>query len=129
MSFISRLLIFGPLCLVLSVGCGSKVNPKGDFLPGGGGSGGTLPGIDGSAGEAATVPSFTYDVMPLLKKGCVCHVQGGQPPLLDTYANVTANAAVSLQSVKGGSMPPDGPLSSSDTDILQRWITAGTPNN
>lgn len=123
---IGRLFIFGPLCLVLFFACGSKINPLGDYKNGAGGSG---PPIDGGAGEAGQVPSFTYDIEPLLKRGCLCHVQGGQDPLLDTYANVVANAAASLQSVKAGLMPIDGPLSSSDIDLLQRWVDAGTPNN
>lgn len=114
--------------------CGDKINPLGNHPTGTGGSGGPPGGgIDGGqvseAGNPTGPVSFTNDIAPLLKKGCLCHVQGGVDPLLDTYTNVRANANAALQSVLAGDMPPAGPLSSADTGLLQSWINAGTPNN
>jgi hypothetical protein len=134
MSRIGRLTITGALSFWLLLACGDKINPKGEYQPtGAGGTGGAPPagGTDGGSAslDAGTAPSFTYDIMPLLKKGCLCHVQGGEAPLLDTYLNVKSNANASLSSMQNESMPPSSPLSKSEIDLFQRWINAGTPNN
>jgi len=129
------LTIIGSLTLGLLFACGDKINPQGEYQTGTGGSIGPTPtgGADGGganeAGPPAPTVSFVNDVMPMLKKGCLCHVQGGEAPLLDTYSNVKANANASMQSILAGDMPPQGPLSASDKNILQSWINAGTPNN
>ena len=122
MLFFGRALILGPLCAALLLACGSKVNPLGNYPS-------VLPAaLDGGPVEAAVPPSFTYQIMPLLKKSCLCHVQGAETPLLDTYTHVVANAAASLQAMDDGIMPPSGPLPGSDIDLLRSWIAAGTPN-
>jgi hypothetical protein len=77
----------------------------------------------------ATFPSFATDIVPLLKKACLCHVQGGQPPLLDTHANVKANASASLKAMGQATMPPGSGLATSDQNLLQAWVNAGAPNN
>jgi hypothetical protein len=131
------LTIIGSLTLGLLFACGDKINPQGDYQTGTGGSIGPTPtgGVDGGeqteAGPPGNTVSFVNDVMPLLKKSCLCHVLGGEAPLLDTYSNVKTNARVSMQSIQAGDMPPppQSLLSASDKNILQSWINAGYPNN
>jgi hypothetical protein len=128
---IGSLTIIGTVSLGLLFACGDKINPRGDF-PTGEPTGGTIGSVDGGGqtGEAGVPPGFTYDILPLLKKSCLCHVQGGVQPPLDTYSNVKANANASMQSILDGSMPVGlPPLSTSDKNLFQSWINAGTPNN
>lgn len=127
---IGSLTIIGSVALCLTFACGDKINPRGNY-PGGEGPGGTTGSLDGGpGGEAGLPPGFTYDILPLLKKSCLCHVQGGVQPLLDTYSNVKANANASMQSILDGSMPQGlPPLSASERNLFQSWINAGTPNN
>ena len=142
---IRTLTVVGSLCFCLLLACGDKINPKGDYPTGTGGTEGPPPtaGIDGGevseagaqggtgggGGTTAPAVSYTNDIVPLLKKACLCHVVGGQEPLLDTYPNVKKNAAASMQSINDGIMPPASALSSSDKALFQSWINAGTPNN
>lgn len=124
---IGSLTIIGSLALLFA--CGDKINPRGDYPTGGAGG---VPGIfdGGESAEAGLPPSFTYDILPLLKKACACHVSGGVPPLLDTYTNTKANAIDSMQSIDNGTMPVGlPPLSASEKALFQGWINAGTPNN
>jgi hypothetical protein len=127
---IRSLSIIGAMSLCLLFACGDKINPRGEYTTGSGagGANGALDG--GESAEAGLPPGFTYDILPLLKKSCLCHVQGGEPPLLDTYSNVKANANASMQSILDGSMPQGlPPLSTSEKNLFQSWINAGTPNN
>ena len=140
MSRTGSLTIVGALSFCWLLACGDKINPQGpyDYGTGGtstpaGGTGGGEVSEAGSQGGAggSTVPavSYTNDIAPMFKKGCLCHVQGGQAPLLDTYSHAKQYAAVSLQSMSAGRMPPGSSASKADKDLLQSWIDAGTPNN
>lgn len=124
---IGSLTIIGSLALLFA--CGDKINPRGDYPTGGtGGVPGVLDG--GESAEAGLPPSFAYDILPLLKKSCACHVSGGVPPLLDTYTNTKANARASMQTIDDETMPKGlPPLSASEKALFQGWINAGTPNN
>jgi hypothetical protein len=138
---IGRLTVLGALSFCWLLACGDKINPNGPYDYGTGGTAGTPAGgaDGGEASEAgaqggaggSTTPavSYTNDIAPLFKKGCLCHVQGAYPPLLDTYSNAKRNAAASLQSMIDGSMPPGSAASKADKDLLQAWISAGSPNN
>jgi hypothetical protein len=124
---IGSLTIIGSLALLFA--CGDKINPRGDYSTGGAGG---VPGVldGGESAEAGLPPSFTYDILPLLKKECACHVSGGVSPLLDTYSNTKANANASMQSINNGTMPEGlPPLSASEKALFQSWISAGMPNN
>jgi hypothetical protein len=115
------------LCLCGLAACGDKINPAGDYPK----LDAALGGVDGGVGgEVGPVPSYAYDIVPLLRKSCLCHVTGGDPPLLDTYANVRSNASSSLQDILGDLMPLGAsPLSSSEKALFRSWVNAGTPNN
>ena len=131
---IGRLTIVGALSFCWLLACGDKINPQGNYPTRAGGTGGAPSvGIDGGPSvDSGPPPSFTYDIMPLLTKGCLCHVQGGQMPLLDTYPNVKANANASLRSMQNATMPLNlPPLPESEIDLFQSWINAAppTPNN
>ena len=120
------------------------------------GAGGTtdVGGIDGSVSEAGvseagvstggasgtggttTVAGVSYKntIAPMMTKSCAtsktCHSAGNPWSVdLDTYAGVKANAAASIASIKGGSMPPSGTFPAADLKNLQDWVTAGSPNN
>jgi hypothetical protein len=109
--------------------CGDKINPAG-FYPKEDAAA-VVVEDGGSVSEAGPVPSYAYDIAPLLVKSCLCHVRGGEPPLLDTYANVKSNASRSWQSILAGRMPPEGApsMSNGEKALFQSWVTAGTPNN
>ncbi len=108
------------------IACGDKINPAGPYPK----LDAAVGGDDSGASDAGPVPSYAYDIVPLLKKSCLCHVSGGEPPLLDTYANVRSNASSSLQDILGDLMPQGAPpLSASEKALFQRWVNAGTPNN
>jgi hypothetical protein len=69
-----------------------------------------------------------------MKSNCAtsgCHA--GSDPIagiaLDTYANVSANAAAANDAIQTGAMPPDGPLTAAEQKSFQDWVTAGAPNN
>ena len=128
---IGKLTIIGALSVGLLLACqDNKINPKGNFPTGAGGSAPPMGGIDGGqSGEVAPAPSYTYDIVPLVKNGCTCHFSGGVSPLLDSYTNVRDRANESLQSMKSGSMPEGSTASKGDIDLLQAWISAGSPNN
>jgi len=126
---IGSLTIIGSVSLGLLFACGDKINPRGDYTTeGAAGAPGTLDG--GQMAEAGVPASFTYDILPLLKKECACHVSGGVTPLLDTFAAAKANANASMQAIVNGTMPVGlPPLSTSEKELFQSWINAGMPNN
>ena len=104
MLFAGRLLILAPLCSVLLCACGSKVNPLGNYPS-------VLPAsdVDRGATEAAEPPASPTTSCPC-SRSRVCAMFKVPEPLLDTYTDVVANASASLQAIKIGIMPPEGPL-------------------
>ena len=90
---------------------------------------------------AASTPTFTKDVAPILYKNCAtCHRTGdiGPMPLL-TYQQARPWAASIREQVSTGQMPPwhsvdahgtfsnDRRLSDADKDTLLRWAAGGAP--
>ncbi len=132
MSIALRLLITPPICLVMLAACGSSGNSPGDYPLGNDGSVDltAMPrGEDGATGESAPLPSFAHDILPMLDKSCSCHALAGNPPLLDTYADVADSGAACLQSLEDGLMPPAASLPGSDFALLQSWVAGGMPDN
>ncbi|HEX6914488.1 MAG TPA: hypothetical protein VF145_04575 [Chitinophagaceae bacterium] len=89
--------------------------------------------------------SFSGDVLPILNSKCAtsgCHdgVPSHKPALTaeKAYGSLVNGGYVNLmlpsQSsiylvIKGGSMPPTGPLKSSDVQKVYDWIRTGAANN
>lgn len=89
--------------------------------------------------------SFSGDLVPLFTKNCAtsgCHdaIPTKKPALTADKAYTSlmnggyVNALLPHQSgiymiMKGGSMPPNGPLRSSETQKVLDWIRNGAPNN
>lgn len=89
--------------------------------------------------------SFSGDLVPMLEKNCAtsgCHdaIPTKKPSLTSDkaymslmnggYVNVLAPHQSGIYTVvKGGSMPPSGPLKSSDIQKILDWIRNGAPNN
>lgn len=88
-----------------------------------------------SAVDCTTISSkFSTDVMPIVTSTCAtpsCHNSTGVGGIvLQTYDQVKANTDRIRQRVLvDKTMPPNGALNSSELNIIQCWINAGTPNN
>ncbi len=90
---------------------------------------------------AATAPTFSRDVAPILHKNCVsCHRPGEMAPMsLLTYAEARPWARAIGRKVSDGAMPPwlaDAPdgtfanerrLTAAEKGIIGRWVAAGAP--
>jgi len=93
------------------------------------------------APAAASTPTFTHDIAPILYANCVeCHRAGEIAPMsLITYAEVRPWAKGIVRQVSSGVMPPwhaDAPhgtfrnergLTPAQKDLLERWDAAGAP--
>jgi hypothetical protein len=102
-------------------------------LGGSNGSGGsTSASKDGGASDAGGSVSFSKQILPLLTTNCgSCHT-GSNPNAginVGSYSTVKSSANSINSAIQNGIMPPSGPLSSSDKQLMQSWISAGTPNN
>jgi mono/diheme cytochrome c family protein len=101
------------------------------------------------AAVAASVPSYARDIAPIIQANCVtCHGAGGHGGwsassyelMMNTGRNKPVivpgnpNESLMIQKVTGkekigSSMPPFGPLTPEEIDLLIRWVAAGAPNN
>lgn len=78
--------------------------------------------------------SFTEDILPIMANHCAtpgCHVPGGAAPgILQTYEQISAFAGgIRFRAIEVGDMPPSGPLSPCNQNLLKAWIDAGAPDN
>lgn len=85
---------------------------------------------DVTVGETSgTAGALFTDVKDLLQSKCVtCHQPGGQQPVpnFTVDCNIVVNAArIRERAVVQGTMPPTGPLTQAEKDIISAWITAG----
>ncbi|MBF8456487.1 hypothetical protein IV494_04765 [Kaistella sp. G5-32] len=73
--------------------------------------------------------TYTNSIKPIMNANCTsCHSpNGGQSPYLDNYDDVKSNINLILEDLNSGSMPPNGPLSSTTIQTVQSWKDAGTP--
>ncbi len=90
---------------------------------------------------AATAPTFTKDVAPIVYKNCAtCHRPGEPAPMsLLTYKDARPWAKSIRQYISSGQMPPwhatephgvflnDRRLSEADKETLIKWVDAGAP--
>ena len=91
--------------------------------------------------HAATAPTFSKDVAPILFKNCVeCHRQSGMAPMsLMTYDDVRPWARAVRSKVVSREMPPWGAdpnvgkfandisLSKTEIETISAWVEAGAP--
>ena len=96
---------------------------------------------NGSAAPAASGPTFTKDVAPILFGNCTsCHRPGEIGPMsLLTYEEAKPYATAIMEEVEAGHMPPwhaEAPagtfsnerrLSAADRQTLINWVKAGAP--
>ncbi|MEL6349651.1 MAG: hypothetical protein AAFV53_41490 [Myxococcota bacterium] len=103
---------------------------------------------DERAGLAAADDTVTWhqDVAPIVAEHCMgCHVAGGVTPFqLDSYEAVRPMAAVMLDAIESGRMPPWSPVETDSCDpmmsfendprlsvekieTLRAWVEAGSP--
>lgn len=91
------------------------------------------------ANETCNVPetvSFAADVQPIINSNCAtsgCHVAGGTGTgNFESYDGVKAkvdDGSFVIEVFLDQTMPPSGNLGNCDSQILQAWIEADTPNN
>lgn len=88
--------------------------------------------------DCTTIASeFNADVNPIIQTYCVngCHEPGGSGtgdfksnPYVGVKSKVD-NGTFEQRAINTKDMPPSGPLSQTDIDILRCWLAAGAPNN
>jgi hypothetical protein len=85
--------------------------------------------------EKATTPvnqvegKFAVVYETVFKAKCVgCHGNSGGVNL-ETYESVISNIDRVRERLEQGTMPPSGPLSSGDSDLVLAWISEGAPRN
>ena len=103
--------------------------------------------LSATAAPTTTAPSFQSDVLPLLQTRCgachgslggwdassydsVIHSGGHGPAVLpgDAQGSLLAQKLLGTQTI-GGSMPPGGPLTQADIQLILDWIAAGALDN
>jgi hypothetical protein len=99
-------------------------------------------GLAGASVFAATLPSFSRDIWPILEMRCVsCHQAGEIGPMpLTSYSQVRPWARAIRQAVMTRTMPPwhaepeanhafrnDRSLSKAEIDRIAAWVDAGCP--
>lgn len=80
--------------------------------------------------ESGTTPGATFtEVKKLVQTICTgCHAPGGQQPNpnFTVDCNIVNNAAkINERAVVQGTMPPTGPLSQAQKDVITAWVNAG----
>jgi hypothetical protein len=79
--------------------------------------------------------SFSQTISPIINSSCAvsgCHVTGRQLPTLETYEQISSNAARIKERTSNGTMPPASSgitLSQEQIDAIACWVEAGAPNN
>ena len=73
----------------------------------------------------AAAPKFEADIRPLFRESDRDAMLAAFD--LWSFDDVKANAEKILSAVREGAMPCDGRWPSHQVDLLQRWVTADTP--
>jgi hypothetical protein len=78
--------------------------------------------------------TYTTHIEPIISQSCAisgCHVTGGGGNgNFETFAGVqgkVSNGSFEETVLISGSMPPSGNLSSCDLQLIEAWLTAGSP--
>jgi len=80
------------------------------------------------------IPEVFYanQIRPIIDNNCQfspCHGSDSSIPSWETYANVKAKAAIIKTQTGNGSMPPTGPLSAGDVQLIADWVNQGAQDN
>ncbi len=78
------------------------------------------------------IVSFADQVNPIIQTNCMvsnCHGENDEIPDWSTYESISANAGIIKTRTGEGTMPPTGPLSSTDVQLIADWVDQGAPNN
>ncbi len=87
---------------------------------------------------ACDTMSLTYNahIEAIVASSCAitgCHVAGGSAPgIYDNYNGVKAavdNGSFLQRTTVSDDMPPSGPLSDCNQDLITAWVAAGAPEN
>ena len=79
--------------------------------------------------------SFSITIEPIITSNCAvsgCHVNGQQQPTLETYAQISSNAAKIKARTSNGTMPPSTSglvLTQDEIDAIGCWVDEGAPRN
>lgn len=81
-----------------------------------------------------TTPTFTTNVLPIIQANCAtsnCHNSGSSkgPGALTTHAQISAAKSRISSSIRNGSMPKQGSLTTNEKNQILCWIEAGALNN
>ena len=87
--------------------------------------------------ESATVDEvkevfYANQIRPILDNNCQisnCHGDRQNLPTFATYNDVKARADRIKARTTGKTMPPSGPLSDGDIELIADWVDQGAPNN
>lgn len=84
--------------------------------------------------QAVKIPSgisYTASVDPIIKSNCAvngCH-NGSQVPDLRVFTNIHDNASKIKGVTANRSMPPGGPLTQTEINMIACWVDDGAPDN
>jgi len=86
---------------------------------------------DPTVEDPCSTITYALDIRPILDNNCTsCHsTTGGQPPNLETFQNVNANAAIVRSQVVSREMPIGGTLTNEEIQAISCWVDAGALNN
>ena len=118
----------GALAFVMAAGCGSNGGSDASTQ-------GCKPGLPTTDTCAASAPSYSKDIAPLVRERCLnCHFAGNSNSsvVLETQAEISQRAQLVETQVYRCSMPPPGdatPLAEAERAELLQWLVCGTPNN
>ena len=92
-----------------------------------------LKGTNGGNSNCSTA-TFTSEVMPIITRNCStsgCHdvSAAGGVSLLGYNDVKTHMSRIRQRAIVDGNMPPSGPLSSAELQILKCWMDTGGLNN
>jgi hypothetical protein len=86
--------------------------------------------------ECDSIGTFMDNVKPIIEGNCAtpgCHVAGGGAPgLMENYTQIKSfvdNGLLEQRALINKDMPPSGPLTECQQQLLQTWIDAGAPDN
>ena len=78
---------------------------------------------------------YTTHISPILSASCAvsgCHVAGGTAPVFASYSDLApfiANGSFKTQLITSRTMPPAGPLTTTQREDIQCWLDEGALNN
>jgi hypothetical protein len=82
--------------------------------------------------NSATI-SFASEVKPIIDSKCAtnsgCHASGSSRGTYTTYSQISSDKGRISSTIKNGSMPQNGSLTTNQKNTILCWIENGAPNN